>query len=89
MAIFTLVKQYLVPVYKSEIVEAETLAAACTKAIESDSWRDAGIDYESARATYIVFGVRGAYHNAYDAPRHLAVAIPPEFSESAAELGQT
>jgi hypothetical protein len=89
MTIFTLVKQYLVPVYKSEIVEAETLAVACTKAIESDSWRDAGIDYESAGATYIVFGVRGVYHNAYDAPRHLAVAIPPAFSEATAELSQT
>ena len=86
MAIFTLVKQYLVPVYKSEVVEAETLLAACTKAVESDNWRDADIDYESARATYIAFAVRGAYHNAYDAPHHLAVPIPPAFSEAAAEL---
>ena len=89
MAIFTLVKQYLVPVYKSEVVEADTLSAACTKAVESDNWRDAEIDYESARATYIAFAVRGAYHNAYDAPRQLPLAVPPAFAEATAERSLT
>ena len=89
MAVFTITKQYLVPVYKSEVFEAETLAAACAKAVESDNWRDAAIDYESARATYIVFAVRGAYANAYDAPRHQTLAIPPAFAEATAEVSLT
>ena len=29
MATFTIVKQYLVPVYASEIIEAESLSVAC------------------------------------------------------------
>ena len=55
-------------VYAPAIVEAETLSAACTEAIESDDWGEARIDYESARETHVVFAVRGAHANAYNAP---------------------
>ena len=87
MAIFTIVKQYLVPVYASEIFEAETLSAACTKAIESDDWGEARIDYESAGQTCVVFAVRGAHGNAYDAPACDALCIPPEFAEGPGNHG--
>jgi len=81
MAIYTIVKQYRVPVYTSEIVEAETLFEACTKAIESDDWGEARIDYESAGATHIVCAVLGAYANAYDAPSSDVLRVPREFAE--------
>ena len=81
MAIYTIVKQYRVPVYTSEIIEAETLFEACTKAIESDDWGEARIDYESAGATHIVLAVLGAYANAYDAPSSNVLRVPREFAE--------
>ena len=86
MTTFTIVKQYLVPVYASEIIEAETLSEACSKAIESDDWSAASIDYESAGETCVVFAVRGAHANAYDAPACDALRIPPEFAEVAGSL---
>jgi hypothetical protein len=81
MAIFTIVKRYQVPVYASEIIEAETLFEACTKAVESDDWGEARIDYESAGATHIVLAVLGAYANAYDAPSAVVLRVPREFTE--------
>jgi hypothetical protein len=81
VAIFTIVKQYRVPVYTSEIIEADTLFEACTKAVESDNWGEARIDYESAGATHVVLAVLGAYANAYDAPSCDVLRVPREFME--------
>jgi hypothetical protein len=81
VAIYTIVKQYRVPVYTSEIIEAETLFEACTKAIESDDWGEARIDYESAGATHVVLAVLGAYANGYDAPSCDVLRVPREFAE--------
>jgi hypothetical protein len=81
MPTFTIVKQYRVPVYTSEIVEAETLFEACTKAVKSDDWGEATIDYESAGATHVVLAVIGAYANAYDAPSCDVLRVPREFVE--------
>ena len=62
-------------------MKAETLFEACTKAIESDDWGEARIDYESAGATHIVLAVLGAYANAYDAPSCDVLRVPREFAE--------
>jgi len=66
--------------HASEIIEAETLFEACTKAIESDHWRKARIDYESAGPTHVVLAVLGAYANAYDAPSCDVLRVPREFA---------
>ena len=51
---FVIERQYLVPMYQHIVVEAETLEAACTKAMSDDiDWDTQEMDCDSARATTI------------------------------------
>jgi hypothetical protein len=46
-------RQYLLPVYQRLVIEADTVEAACAKAIDHDDWADAVEDPDGARATSI------------------------------------
>ena len=51
---FVIERQYLVPMYQHIVVEAETLEAACTKAISDDiDWDTQEMDCDNARTTTI------------------------------------
>ena len=51
---FVIERQYLVPMYQHTIVDAETLEAACEKAVSDDiSWDSQEMDCDNARATTI------------------------------------
>jgi hypothetical protein len=51
---YVIERQYLVPMYQHIVVEAETLEAACKKAISDDiDWGSQEMDCDSARATTI------------------------------------
>ena len=56
MPLFTVERQYLVPVYEHLTIEAETAEAACHAAVDEDAhpWgHNVKTDYESSRATTI------------------------------------
>ena len=49
---FVIERQYLVPMYQHIVVEAETLEAACEKAVSDDiAWDTQEMDCDNARAT--------------------------------------
>ena len=51
---FVIERQYLIPMYQHIVVEAETLEAACQKAVSDDiSWDTQEMDSDNARATTI------------------------------------
>jgi hypothetical protein len=54
---FVIEKQYLLPVYKHEIVEAPNLATACCRIIDADDWEGHQEDYDNARPTTIIKAV--------------------------------
>jgi hypothetical protein len=54
---FVIEAQYLLPVYKHEVVEAPDLATACRGVIDNDNWDFAENDYDNARATAITEAV--------------------------------
>lgn len=53
MPMFTVARQYLVPVYQTITVDAVDAAAACHAVMDDDAypWDGAKTDWESARAT--------------------------------------
>jgi hypothetical protein len=50
---YVIERQYLLPVYQRLVIEADTVAEACEKAIDHDVWEDAVEDSDGARATSI------------------------------------
>lgn len=48
MAKFTVQVEYLLPVYKNVVVEADSVEEACEKALQHDDWANAEEDYTSA-----------------------------------------
>ena len=56
MSKFVIERQYLVPMFQHIVVEAETLDAACTKAISNDiDWNTQEMDCDGARETTLTF----------------------------------
>lgn len=54
---YVIEKQYLLPVYKHVLVEAESLEVACRSTVEEDEWEGAKEDYDGARPTTITSAV--------------------------------
>ena len=80
MPLFTVERQYLVPVYEHLTIEAVDADAACHAAVDEDAhpWDDPKTDYESARETCgsgVWAGAEAHVGDCLAVPEDLAVAF--------------
>jgi hypothetical protein len=71
---FTIETQYMLPVYRHQTIEADTLEEACQIAVEDDDWTDAKECYDGSGEIHVsgVWEGERAYN---DTP----LVIPDEF----------
>jgi hypothetical protein len=70
---FTLIRQYLPPVYQHLIIEAQRLEQACEKAIEHSDWGGSQEDYDNAREPTMECAAVGEWESPHDAPVQLEI----------------
>jgi hypothetical protein len=78
MLCFTIETTYRLPLYRQRTYEAETLEAACRRAIEDDDWSDLKEDYDCSGDTYVTGAWLGDVAP-YSVP---ALPIPSHFLET-------
>lgn len=86
---YVIERAYTLPIYQQLVIEADTLAEACQKAIEDDDWESAKEDTDGAEDIIIYNAVEvpaGVDPQAYGLPHCLynsgltLLKIPPEFT---------
>lgn len=82
MPLFTIEREYLMPVYQHIVIEAETPEAACAKAIEQDSWEGSRDDADNSGPTYITALCEGAHSDPYF-PGTERIEVPGRFGKTA------
>lgn len=84
---YTIQLAYCVPYLRTEVVEADSDAEACDKAIEaankSDQWKAA----DDCGPTFVDLAVRGEHEDPWDAPEDDPVTVPAKFGELAKTWG--
>jgi hypothetical protein len=80
MPVFTITRQYLLPVYQHLVIDASTLEAACEQAIERKDWEGAEHDYDNARPITIEVIAEGDWLSPHDAPAKKLLPVPDRFN---------
>lgn len=78
---YTIEVTYLLPVYKTMVVEADTLEEACKKANETadeDGWEFAKDDYDSCTTHFVTAAARDEWENPHVADEQFSLADIPE-----------
>lgn len=80
MPVFTITRQYLVPVYQHLVVSALSVEAACERAIASDDWPGTDQDHGNTRVATIEAIAEAQWSSPDEAPAHRQVPVPDRFS---------
>lgn len=79
MATYMVEVEYLLPVYKTVTVEAQTPHEAAQKALEDENWDGSKEDLEFGWPDYVTRIVEGTYDNIHIAPADALREVPAEF----------
>ena len=78
MPVFVVETTYHLPVYRQRLYDAETVDAACHRAVEDEGWADERSDVDTSGETYVT----GIWQDAERAYEGTALPIPAGFHET-------
>jgi hypothetical protein len=79
--VWTVERQYLLPVYQHLQVNGETVEEACRAAIACEDWSSAREDRDGARETVVTMIVEGEHPTPYDTPEGVQPhAVPARYA---------